>query len=97
MKCDANESSLRLGSKNPYPIAPRSFAQARKASKRIYDSATIVASKGRGPEREPQIRSALGAVIWIVVGGVSEQRVARLLCQCVIIHLVGLRRSLVRH
>ncbi len=30
-------------------------------------------------------------------GGVSEQRVACLLCRCKILHLVGLRRSLVRH
>ena len=62
----------------------------------MYDTATMVALKGRGPERgEPAIRSALRAVIWIVLGDVSEQRVARLLCRSEIIHLVGLRRSLV--
>jgi hypothetical protein len=55
----------------------------------------MVALKGRGPEREPAIRSVLRAVILIVLGDVSEQRVARLLCRCKIIHLVGLRRSLV--
>ncbi|MGH8615297.1 MAG: hypothetical protein ACREYF_25575, partial [Gammaproteobacteria bacterium] len=32
------------------------------------------------PWSEPAIRSALRAVILIVLGGVSEQRVARLLC-----------------
>ena len=68
---------------------------SRKASKRIYDTATMVALKGRGPEREPAIRSVLRAVILIVLGDVSEQRVACLLCRCKIIHLVGLRRSLV--
>jgi hypothetical protein len=55
----------------------------------------MVALKGRGPETEPAIRSVLRAVMLIVLGGVSEKRVARLLCQCKIIHLVGLRRSLV--
>jgi hypothetical protein len=93
---------LIAGQKHPYPIAPRrkgktGFAQAAKRVKRIYDTATMVALKGRGPEREPAIRSVLRAVILIVLGDVSEQRVARLLCRCKIIHLVGLRRSLVRH
>jgi hypothetical protein len=41
---------------------------------------------------DPQDSCPTGTVfsrILIVLGGVSEQRIARLLCQCNIIHLVG--------
>jgi hypothetical protein len=54
----------------------------RKASKRIYDTLS-------------GLRPFKARVILIVLGAVSEQRVARLLCRCEMIHLVGLRRSLV--
>ena len=49
-----------IGAQKTLPLCAASqrekgwLRSSRKASKRIYDTATIVALKGRGPEREPQ-------------------------------------------
>jgi hypothetical protein len=91
---------LIAGQKNPYPIALH--RKGKEASLKPQSEQTHVRhrddgclERARSREGGPAIRSAFRAVIWIVLGDVSEQRVARLLCRSEIIHLVGLRRSLV--
>lgn len=49
-------------------VASEKLCSSRKASKRLYDSATMIAIKGRGPDREKS-RSALPSAILVVMGG----------------------------